>query len=111
MVFLRYDTASQIAWLQVSPEPLFDTAVLWTVPTDIPFNSPAVGFTTETGPITLGLLSGIIYYQTATELVAVSSHNGDPVWNIPLPGTSIPGAAPIIGTVNSTTHLNISFML
>jgi hypothetical protein len=97
LVFVRYDSASQMAWLQVSPEPFAPTGVLWTVPTNKPFTETFT-FTTETAQMP-GLLHGIIYYQTSQALTAVNMHDGSLLWEIPLPGTSLDAiTSPILST-------------
>jgi hypothetical protein len=97
LVFIRFDSASQMAWLQVSPEPFAPTAVLWTVPTNKAFTDTFT-FTTETAQMP-GLLHGIIYYQTTQALTAVNMHDGSLIWEIPLPGLSIDAiTSPILST-------------
>jgi len=97
IVFIRYDIASNQAWLQVTPEPGFPNAVLWTVPTGLNFHSETFEFSFETGLPSDGLLPGIIYYQTSTQLVALDMHEGDFYWSYPLNGNST--GAPIVGSV------------
>jgi len=55
-------------------------------------------FSLETGLPTDGLLPGIIYYQTSTQVVALDMHEGDFYWSYPLNGNST--GAPIVGTVS-----------
>jgi hypothetical protein len=88
ILFVRFDPASQSAWLQVSPEPLAPNGVLWTVPTGKAF-SETFTFTTETAQMA-GLLNGLIYYQTSTTntLTAVNMHNGEKKWDVQLNGPS-----------------------
>jgi len=95
LLFVRYDPVSKTAWLQASPEPAFNDAVLWTVPTGQSF-ADTFYFATETAPD--GLLNGIIYYQTVltSQLSAVYMHNGQKLWTYTLPTS--PKGSPIIAT-------------
>jgi len=97
LVFVRHDKASDQAWVQVSPEPLFPK-VLWTVPTGLNFYTETFEFSMETGLPADGLIPGIIYYQTSTQVTAIDMHEGDFYWSYPLNGNS--SGSPIVGTVS-----------
>jgi len=94
IAFIRFDVASQSAWLQVTPEPLFPDGVLYTVPLNKDFNG-IFTITTETNATGL---AGIIYIQTNNYLIAHNLHEGDFLWESTLPGQIVDRYSPIIAT-------------
>jgi len=99
-LFVRLDNASNSAWLQATlfgPQdtPLGFNFALWTVPTGLPFTED-FAFSTETG--SMGLLPGIIYYQTKYFVAAVNMHNGALLWNVSITADVAGISSPIIAT-------------